>query len=153
MKRWWLLLAATALACALSPFRGTDVGKLRPAQWVYLSRTEEGVLAETDLGDLGKGSNVLQALDDLGGSAPGALFLETADYILVSPDCTGLLSELGGRMRSAAAVYEAQMPPDEKTAAFLEAHETNVTLRNWLCGEKFLPKLIREEERWILVDR
>lgn len=152
MKRWWLLLGVAALACALSPFHGTDVGKLRPAQWVYLSRTERDVHVWTDLGDFGKGKDVLQALDDLAESAPGALFLETADYILVSPDCTEFLPDLGGRVRSAAAVCEVQTPPDEETGAFLEAHETNVTLRDCLCGEKKLPKLIREEERWILVD-
>ena len=41
-------MAATAvLILVLSPFQGTDIGKLRPAQWVYLSRQEDTVALET----------------------------------------------------------------------------------------------------------
>ena len=29
MKRWWMLVGLTALILVLSPFSGTDIGKLR----------------------------------------------------------------------------------------------------------------------------
>lgn len=73
MKRWWVLAAGAALILALSPFRGTDVSKLLPARWVYLTRQEDAVYLETDTGDRGEGTNVLLALEDLRRSAPGEL--------------------------------------------------------------------------------
>lgn len=152
MKRWWILLGIAAMACLLSPFQGTDVGKLRPAQWVYLSRDGETVLVRTDLGDLGKGGGVGEALGDLMESAPGALFLDTADYILVSPECADLLPNMGGWVRGAAEVYVTAASPDEETGAFLEAHRGKTLLRDCMLGTQALSVLTRDGERWILID-
>ena len=84
MKQWPVMAATVVLILVLSPFQGTDIGKLRPAQWVYLSRQEDTVALETDMGDRGEGADVISALEDLRRSAPGELFLETADYALIS---------------------------------------------------------------------
>ncbi len=151
MKQWLVLIAGTALVLALSPFRGTDIGKLRPAQWVYLSRREDTVLLETDTGDRGEGADVLSALEDLCRSAPGELFLETADYALVSREALEDLPQLRSVLRSGVEVCLAEGEPDETTAAYLQTHSPGLTLRGFFSGEDKLPVLVTEEGRWILV--
>ena len=112
MKQWPVMAAAAVLILVLSPFRGTDIGKLRPAQWVYLSRQEDTVWLETDTGDRGGGTDVLSALEDLRQSAPGKLFLETADYALVSREALQDLPQLRNVLRSGVEVCLAEEKPD-----------------------------------------
>lgn len=151
MKQWLSLAAATVLILVLSPFQGTDIGKLRPAQWVYLSRREDTVSLETDTGDRGEGTDVLSALKDLRQSAPGKLFLETADYALISPEALRDLPQLKKVLRSGVEVCIAKEEPDETTAAYLRAHSPGLTLRGFFSGEDKLPVLVTEEGRWMLV--
>ena len=152
MKQWPVMAAAAVLIQVLSPFRGTDIGKLRPAQWVYLSRQEDTVWLETDTGDRGGGADVLSALEDLRQSAPGKLFLETADYALVSREALQDLLQLRSVLRSGVEVCLAEEKPDENTAAYLRAHNPGLTLREYFSGEGALPVLAAEEGRWMLVD-
>ena len=151
MKRWWVLAAGAALILALSPFRGTDVSKLLPARWVYLTRQEDAVYLETDTGDRGEGTNVLLALEDLRRSAPGELFLETADYLMVSPEALQELPRLCGVLRSGVEVCLTEGEPDENAAAYLTAHNPGLTLRGYLSGEGKLPVLVVNEGRYMLV--
>lgn len=152
MKQWPVMAAAAVLLLAFSPFRGTDVGRLRPAQWVYLSREEDTVSLETDTGDRGAGADALSALEDLRKTAPGELFLETADYVLVSREALGDLPQLGSVLRSGVEVCLAEGKPGETTAAYLRAHNPGLTLREYFMGEGELPVLAGEEGRWMLVD-
>ena len=152
MKQWHVMAAAAVLILVLSPFRGTDIGKLRPAQWVYLSRQEDTVWLETDTGDRGGGTDVLSALEDLRQSTPGKLFLETADYALVSREALRDLPQLRNVLRSGVEVCLAEGEPDENTAAYLQTHKPGLTLRGYFSGEGELPVLTAEEGRWMLVD-
>lgn len=155
MKRWPFLLAAVALICVLSPFRGKDVSKLRPAEWVYLSRSGSSIILETDMGDRGAGENLLVALEDLQNSAPGELFLETADYLLVSKDAIGEVFRLQSVLRPAIAVCITETNPNENTAAFLRTHvkDDSPTMREWLVESKEFPVLKRKEGRWVIIGR
>ena len=152
MKKWPVLIAGAVLVLILSPFRGTDIGKLRPAQWVYLSRQEDTVCLETDTGDRGEGTDVLSALEDLRRTAPGELFLETADYALVSREALRDLPQLRNVLRSGVEVCLAEREPDENTAAYLQTHSPSLTLRGYFSGGGELPVLAAEEGRWMLVD-
>ena len=152
MKQWPVMAAAAVLILVLSPFRGTDIGKLRPAQWVYLSRQEDTVWLETDTGDRGGGTDVLSALENLRRSAPGELFLETADFALVSREALRDLPQLRNVLRSGVEVCLAEGEPDENTAAYLQTHKPGLTLRGYFSGEGELPVLTAEEGRWMLVD-
>ena len=151
MKQWPVMAAAAVLILALSPFRGTDIGKLRPAQWVYLSRREDTVSLETDTGDRGEGADVLSALEDLRQNAPGELFLGTADYAMISGEALRDLPQLRNVLRSGVEVCLTEEEPDETTAAYLRAHNPGLTLRGFFSGEGELPALVKQEGRWMLV--
>lgn len=143
MKYWiWVLLAALML---LSPFQGSDVGKLRPVELVAMHREGYTVILETDTGDVGRGRNPAEALEDMKRTAPGALFLDTAEYFLVTRETENLLPELAGVLRPAVEVCVLEDPVDlEAAAEYLRAHSPEVTLLQWRTQGKELPELRAE---------
>ncbi len=151
MKYWiWIPLAVLLL---LLPFQGNDVGKLRPVELVTMGREGGDVVLETDTGDTGRGEDPMAALKDLKRSAPGALFLDTADYFLVTREVENLLPELSGVLRPAVEVCVFQEGTDlEDAAEYLRAHSPEVTLLAWRTQGKALPELRKEGGEYRLVN-
>ena len=84
MKKW-LYMLLLALAAFLLPGKGTDVGELIPVELVRLTAGDGTFVAAADTGDFGTGATLEEAMADLASSAPGKVFLETADYLLLAP--------------------------------------------------------------------
>ena len=84
MKKW-LYMLSLALAAFLLPGKGTDVGTLIPVELVRLTAGDGTFVAAADTGDFGIGPTLEDAMADLAASAPGKVFLETADYLLLAP--------------------------------------------------------------------
>lgn len=152
MKYWiWIPLMALLL---LSPFRGSDVGKLRPVELVTMRREANAVVLETDTGDIGRGQNPMAALEDLKRSAPGALFLDTADYFLVTRETENLLPALSDVLRPAVEICVVSEETDlEAAAEYLRAHSPEVTLLAWRTQGKDLPELRTEGGEYRLVNK
>jgi len=154
MRRWLLygIAFTAALLLDLSPFRGTDVGKLLPVETVRICRENGEIRLQTDTGDTGKGTDINEALLDLKATTAGNVFLETADYLLVKPGCEEMLGELADILRPSCGVCvevgEAEL---EKVAKFFAAHEPQVTLQKWRSGNAHLPMLMVKEGRMELV--
>lgn len=154
MKRWaiYLLLFAAAAALGTSSFTGTDVGELLPVEAVRVSVREGEILLETDTGDSGRGADFTAALRDLKESAPGNLFLETADYLILAPESEPFLEELYGCLRPSCGVCVEDGETDmESVGQFLSAHKPETTLRDWRNGSENLPVLRTREGRMELV--
>lgn len=83
MKRILVYLLITA-ALALVPLERTDVADLRPVQTVALYKTPEGYRIETDTQDVGSGKTVDSAYQDLLDTTSGIIYLDTADFLLIS---------------------------------------------------------------------
>lgn len=149
MKHWLWYVAAVVLPLAcLMPFQGTDIAKLQPVEVLYVDQTVEGVRVETDTGDYGTGADLCMALNDLESGAKGKIFLETADYLMVSPDGALLLPDLGEHLRPACQVCvvlgDVEM---ENAAKWLSAHEPEVTLRDCQDLRRTVPVCVSEEGR------
>lgn len=154
MKRWivYLLLFAAAAALGTTSFTGTDVGELLPVEVVRISCRDEEILLETDNGNSGRGMDVTDALRDLKESAPGNLFLETADYLILVPGCEEYLEALYGCLRPSCGICLEDGKADmERVGEFLSAHKPETTLRNWRGGAENLPVLKTREGRMELV--
>lgn len=151
MKYWiWISLAAMML---LSPFQGNDVGKLRPVELVAMRREKNTVILETDTGDIGRGLDPMTALEDLKRSAPGALFLDTADYFLVTRETENLIPELSSVLRPAVEIcYFSKQTDLEAAAEYLRAHSPGVTLLQWRTQGKDLLELCTEGGEYRLVN-
>lgn len=154
MKRWLWYAAALVLVAALGgmPFSGTDVAKLQPVELIRVSRSFGQVLIETDTGDSGIGADLEEALEDMKETATADIFLDTAEHLLVSQNAVDLLPKLAEYLRPACGVCLEQGAPElEQAAAYLAAHEPEVTLKDFRAGERNIPVLITEEGRMHLV--
>ncbi len=145
MKRWLVYLAVLVL-CGTFSNRGTDIGKLAPVEVVWLAENAGQVYLHTDTGDMGVGQDVQGALRNMKAAAPGTIFLETADYLLVEQGREALLTQVYDVLRPSCKVCVARSMPDlEKVATFLTAHEPQVTLRQYQVEKDALP-ILREQE-------
>lgn len=151
MKRWIGLLAGFALAVFLAPSEETDISALRPVELLYIYKEEGQIYVETDTGDLGKGKDLQGALEDLKATSPGEIFLETAGYVVVTPETKGYLLGLQQILRPATEIVQAEDRIDTGTAAeYLSVHGPGAMLRDYHTEEK-LPELKIEEGRCYLV--
>ena len=85
MKRIWLwaVIAAGLALSGLAPIKTQDAAELLPAR-VLLIWTEDGwVHTRCDAGAEGTGTDLEAALADMERTAQGALFLDTAEHIVL----------------------------------------------------------------------
>lgn len=154
MKRWlWYigLAAAVAFLSGKQP-AGKDIGKLQPVQAVRLTCAGEQVRMETDTGDFGEGENVQAALEDMKRSASGEIFLDTADYLIVSPDCLELMPSVASYLRPSCAVCVEDGEPDMgRIGSYLQNHTPDVTLKKYRAGLRDMQTLVTREGRMRLV--
>lgn len=141
-----------AMACVLvvllgtSPFRGTDISALVPVEVVWIGMEESMVHLETDTGHFGEGRDVSAAIENLKSKAPGKVFLDTADYLIVEKGREELLEQLYTILRPSCMVCCADVVSDlEASVEFLKAHEPRTTLRQWKIDGISLPVLIETE--------
>ena len=148
MKRWLLYLIVLAL-CGASANRGADIGELAPVEVVWLSETAGQIYLETDTGDMGRGDTLQAALTDMKAAAPGTIFLETADYLIVEQGREVLLEQLFDILRPSCKICVMQSMPDlEKAATFLNAHKPWLTLRQYQVEKCALPILRKQGGRF-----
>lgn len=146
MKKW-LYMLLLALAAFLLPGKGTDVGELIPVELVRLTAGDGTFVAAADTGDFGTGATLEEAMADLASSAPGKVFLETADYLLLAPQTRESWEKLAGWFRPGTLIYGADEEIDPAAAAeFLRSHTGGVPL-NRLEKTMDLEKLVLSEGR------
>ena len=120
-KRTILYLAALALLLLGSG--GTDIGRLRPVEAVWL-REENGLLIlETDTGDMGWGMTVEDAVKKLKETTPGQIYLDTADYLLLEEGLEGEIPDLREHLKKRTAMAYGPEPLDlEAAVCYLRVH-------------------------------
>jgi len=124
-----LLLTVLLSAAGLTPFPGSDISELIPAELLILSGAEGGVTASTEDGLSAWGKDIPNALSSLRAAAPGNLFLETVDQVVF---CGMLpvaepLTACGIRPGTAVCTAPGVEDP-EQVKGYLQAHSGGVTL-------------------------
>ena len=123
MRRWIIMLAAL-LAVSMLPSQGTELSRLRPAAVLALWEDGKQITLETDMGDLGEGETLEDALRDLRDSAPGEVLILTENSRYLLPNLRGLL-------RPNVRVCTAEGELDAEAAwQYLRVHEPNNKLRD-----------------------
>lgn len=151
MRKWQVYLAAAALVLLLPEGQGSDVGKLQPAELVYIYKENDAISVCTDTGDLGSGETLPGALKDMQETSPGILFLDTVDYILITEETKNVIPELEEYFRPSSAVILATGTIDvERATRFLSVHEPDSPLTDCVTENVQLPKLMTAEERYYL---
>ncbi len=136
----------------LIPLERTDVGDLQPVQTVAIFRNEDGYLIQTDTGDEGRGADSMQALQNLEDTTPGVIYLDTAQFLLVSESATPSIESLRQYLRESVQLFRVVGTPDLETASkFLSVHGDGPKLEHWSEGGS-LPVLDCRSERMKLIE-
>ena len=131
-----LIYALIIAALCLAPLRRVDIAKLRPVQAFAMYLEENDVVLETDTGDLGKGENVLRALEDLKEKTAAVVYLDTADFLLVAENAVSRVGELAQHIKQSVKVCVCEAAGRVKEAAqYLEVHGNLPKLRDWLVSK------------------
>jgi len=146
-----IILYSLLLAAALLfPVQGTDVGKLLPVELLQLYKEAETVVIASDAGAAGVGTTVEEAIRNMKATATGNVYLDTADFLLISnlnPEEVGVLKEI---LKPTIRVCKMDAPMDPKKAAeFLRVHKPQQHLKEW-TGENHVQLLSEENGRFIL---
>ena len=154
MKKWIFIFAALVLVAAVgirsSP--GTDVAQLRPVQSVRLSSFNGYITMETDTGAWGMGGDLAAAVSNMNDTATGQMFLDTAEYLVISEDLLYLLPAMADHVRPSCGICVEEGQPDmSQVSAFLQTHTPTITLQEYLAGMTDLPTLLTTQEGMRLV--
>ena len=150
----WALVIVVISVADMLPFTGTDVAKLHPIE-VLIVQQNNGILSiSTDSGITGFGKDVSQAISDLKLVAAGDVFLETANYVLLSPGCEDVIDTLFAYIRPACQIYLFEGEGNwSQVAKYLESHPSKATLLACKRGEPYIPKIIIQEGEFRLAEQ
>jgi len=134
----YIIIAAAVLTI---PVDRADVADLHPVQTVALYVTAEGCRIETDTGDLGRGKTVDDAYRDLLRSTPGVIYLDTADFLLVSENAQNQIPEIGKYLKKGVrCCVVAGKCNLMEVSKFLSVHDDLPHISRWKTGDE-LPVL------------
>lgn len=120
------------IALFFAPVKRLEAGKLLPVRAVALYYADGAIVLETDTGNKGKGKTANEALDDLKAITPAFVYLETAEYLLVSEEATDAVEQLRGALkpRVKVCVCDAKDRVND-VAEYLDVHGELTELRVW----------------------
>ncbi len=144
MKRlpfYIVLLVITFLA----PIKRVDVGQLQPVEAIFLIRQDETVSIITDTLDSGQGSDVHTALENLKETTPAVIYLDTAQYLVMSENAQTDAESLRDYLKDSVRVcyMEGELDP-EKAVQYLDVYGNLPKLKQWKTGD-VLPVLTNEK--------
>ena len=151
MKRIVIYIVTLALL-TLAPVKSADIGNLRPIEVVMVRWQGDTLVISTDTEDVGYGTDAMTALENLKATTPGTIYLDTAEYLLVTEGADDAAEQLKSRLKKSVRVCMAEPEIDLKTAAkFLPVHGDLPRLKTWKAGDK-LPCLSVAGEGLLLTE-
>lgn len=134
-------------AVLLLPVERMDVSQLRPIEVIAVYKEDGAVILETDTEDVGRGADALAALEDMKQTSAAVIYLDTAEYLLISQDAAEEAEKLRDTLKESVQLCVAQQKIDlQEAAKYLPVHGELPKLRNWKPGQ-ILPIIWLENER------
>lgn len=143
----YILLLGAAL---LLPVEGEDVGKLLPVEVVQLDKTGDTLVISTDADAKGTGTTMAAAVQNMHATADGIVFLDTADFLLVTDAAKQHVEDMTEYLKPSVRVCMLRSEVDLKEAAgYLRVHKPQQHLRDWetAVGAEYIDE---EDGRMIL---
>ncbi len=137
-----ILYALTVLGLMLLPLERADVADLEPIQAVWIQSEENTVTLMTDTEDRGTGATVAEALEDMKKRSLGIVYLDTAQYLLVSDGAQEYLLQIKSILKESVKVclWDGQGSVSDG-AKYMDAHKIGVKLREY-TPEINLPRIV-----------
>ena len=140
MRRIILYIGILALVVA-APVKPMDIEKLRPVQIVSVYKESNWTVIETDTEDKGIGGTARQALQNMKDTSNGVIYLDTAEYLLVTKQTEEATRELIAELKPSVRMCMTTGVEDLKQAVlYLKAHGGLPKLKAWVKGAE-LPVL------------
>lgn len=131
MKRgilYCIILAVTFLL----PVEKQDISTLEPIEAVWMGIDGENVVLKTDSGDVGRGVGVEEALADMKISSLGIVYLDTAQYLLVSQNALQQIPSIAVHLKKSVRVCIWDGNGEIFHASrYMKAHLIGCPLRKW----------------------
>ena len=146
-----LLLYILLLGAALIlPLEGMDVGRLLPVELVQLDKMGDTVVISTDAGTTGTGKTVKAAIRDMEKTAAGIVFLDTADYLLVTESAMEEVESIKEHLKPSVRVCIQHVEMNLKdAAAYLSVHKPEHQLRS--CQDPQSLQILTEESGKVIL--
>ena len=130
MKRvilYCLILGALFFA----PVESAEVAKLEPVQAVWMYMKEDQIVLETDTEDKGSGATVEEALKDMKRKSAGIIYLDTAQFVLITgaeQQIPALTSYIKGSARLCRWDGKGEL---SEAVKYADAHAVGTEVRHW----------------------
>ena len=127
-----ILYALILAALFFAPLERVDVTKLLPVRGVAVYMEGEMVVLETDTENKGKGRSVTEALADLKKTTSAAVYLDTAEFLLVSEPAITKMNDLRSILKPSVKVCVCDAAGRVEDAVnYLDIHGNLPKLRDW----------------------
>lgn len=136
MKRCWMITALLLIGLLAKTSQwGTDVARLLPIEVIQMNKQGEQIFLYTDTEAQGVGATLEEAVENMKQTAPGTVFLETADYLLTDWESLEYLEESAEYIRPGSKLCVAEETLDlQEAAQFLAVHTPATTLADYRGG-------------------
>ena len=125
---YMLLLAALLFI----PLQRVNIADLLPIETLAVYMEEGQVVLETDTTHKGIGETVEQALAALKENTSKVVYLDTAEYLLISEDAAEQIEALRAHLKDSVKVAVCEAKGKVKEAAeYLRLHQKMPTLEQW----------------------
>ena len=129
----YIVILALAL---IAPVDRVDVAQLLPIEAVAVYMEGDTVVLETDTEHTGRGESAAQALQNLKDETPAVVYLDTAEYLLVSENAVAGAEGLREYLKPSVKVSICDAKGAVKnTAQYLRIHGDVIPLEDWSGGE------------------
>jgi len=106
----------------LAPVQRLDVAKLQPVEAVAIYEEQDLIVLETDTESVGKGQTVQQALENLKQNTAAVVYLDTANYLLVTEAAEPYAKELMVYLKPSVRIAKYSGGNVKEEAKYLDAH-------------------------------
>ena len=119
-------------AVCLIPVQRQDVATLEPIQAVWMSEENGEVVLKTDTEDQGAGKNVADALENMKSTSTGMVYLDTAQFLLVTETAKHRMPEIAEYLKDSVLVCLWKGKGELTDAArYMQARKMGVRLGKW----------------------
>ena len=154
MKKWrWFALGIAVILLGRMEHTGAQINYLEPVETVLITQNNGNIIIETDTGAKGVGSTLEKAIENLHSSTASDIFLDTAQYLLVSSRTEKMISQMTAVIRPAARVCKIRGEVDlAEVTGYLRTHPPKVQLKDLMAEEAKLQTLYYQEGRGQLAE-
>lgn len=149
MKKWQLLTSVLLIVLLSRTERtGMQINELEPVETIMITQNNGNIVIETDTGAKGIGSDLDKAVENLHSSSDYVVFLDTAQYLLVSSKTEKIMEQMTELIRPAARVCKirGEIQLNEVTQ-YLRTHPPRIQMKDISAGEMKLQTLYYKEGR------